>query len=64
MSNAICDHVLYLWSKGLNNSCVYPNKISLPYLKMSLAIQYSTLLLTGSEYSIFKVKSIDTRSQS
>ena len=54
MSNAICDLVLYLQSGGLSISWIYPVTIPLQYLKMVLAIQYSTLSLTGSQFIFLK----------
>ena len=50
MSNAICDHVLYLQSEYLNIPWAYPGTIPFQYLKMVFAIQYSPPSLTGSQF--------------
>ena len=54
MSNAICDLVLYLQSEGLNISWIYLGTIPFQYLKTVLAIPYSTLSLTGSQFTFLK----------
>ena len=46
--------VLYLQSEGLNISWMYPGLIPFQYLKTVFAIQYSTLLLTGSQFVFLK----------
>ena len=54
MSNAICNLVLYLQSKGLNISWIYPGTIPFQYIKTVFAVQYSTLSLTGSQFVFLK----------
>ena len=54
MSNAICDLVLHLQSEGLNISWIYPGATPSLKLKTVLAIQYSTLSLTGSHFIFLK----------
>ena len=49
-----CRLVLYLQSKCLNISGIYPGKIPFQYLKMVFAINYSTLPLTGSQFIFLK----------
>ena len=54
VSNAMCDLVLYLQSEGLKISWVYPGTIPFQYLKTVIAIQCSTLSLTGSQFFFLK----------
>ena len=54
MSNAICVLVLYLQSKDINISWIYPGTISFQYLKTIFTIQYSSLPLTGSQFIFLK----------
>ena len=47
-SIAICDLVIYLQSKALNISWIYPGTIAFQHSEAVFAIQYSTLSLIGS----------------
>ena len=54
MSNAICHLVLYLETEDLNISWIYSGTTPFEYLKTVLAMHYSILWPTGSQFIFFK----------
>ena len=54
ISNAICDPVLYLLRKGWNMSLIHDGTIQFQDLKIVVAMQYSTLSETGSQFIFLK----------